>query len=407
MPDNELKISTVVDTTGLQAGMKEAADATAAASEEMVSALNGATTASEALKQAQAELASIVKAAGGSVTQTNALWSVYQDTMARMAILQREVAAASSQQAASVGEAAAAQDALAASTAAAVTATEAESAAMMGLRPRISANSSGIRLMGSAYGNVAVIATVAAAALGVHMADSAMTADLALARLSEQTGISITNLSELEQVGRKVGVSGDTMAQSLLHLQQQVTRARQGSKHATEAFEQLGVSQSDLNDSSLTMMQLIGKISDGLHNQKNSTTAVTAATILLGERGANLATVWRDGDSALRAQMADQQQLANIQAGGVTSAERLQQTYAQLNAVWIESESGILPGFTWLIKQLYLAFDDLATMLDENINMFKGLFEMALHPTKIKDIYDQITAENKQLEAMYKADVAA
>jgi len=399
MPDDELRIKTRVDLSGLNQGMEQAASVTKQASQQMADALGGATSASEALKEAQVELAGILKAGGGTIGENNALWSLYQETLARVAELQQQVAATATTEAAATHAAAAA-------AVEATAANDAQSASLIRLRPRLSANSSGLRLAASGSGDLAAIAGIAAVALGVHMADSAMTADLALKRMNEDTGISVVKLAELQEVARTAGVNGDDLAGTFTHLQEKIALVNDGNRRAINEFRQLGISEKDLHGGHIDLISLMSRISLGLHAQTGNALAAAAATELLGAKGRDLTAVLADNSVALDAQLGQYAQLAGLKQSNVQVSAQLQVEEAKLTQAWQSAEQGVLPAFTEALHWLYIAFDKVATVIDKAMVELSALLNFAAHPTQFREIGAQAKAAVDELDALLKSDEA-
>ncbi|MGH9542485.1 MAG: hypothetical protein ACRD2H_11445 [Terriglobales bacterium] len=108
MPDNQLNLGINVNVGQLTAGMDAAATTVADSSAKMTASFQDAASAAQALSASQAELKDILAAAGGTITENNALWGLYTETTARAAAAQDFLAAATAKTAAATTKAAAA-----------------------------------------------------------------------------------------------------------------------------------------------------------------------------------------------------------------------------------------------------------------------------------------------------------
>lgn len=353
--ERQLNVTTRLDASGIRAGMDAAAQVVKQGSDQMAASFATAAEASAALKRAQGDMASILKAVGGTINENNAAWGLYSaaqkeaaDATAALAAMQREAAA-------SAAALSSADAVLASAETATAHATEAHASSLASLRPRLSANSSGLRANISGTQSLGAFAAIAGAALTVHLADGAAKAAVALDDLSQATGVSVAQLAGLQAAFAESGIADKAFQGALSHLLEQQQQLANGSKEAASAFLQLGIPLGAVQDGSLSLVQVLDAISAKLHDAGSSTSDLTSAEYLLGSSQLDLIGVLRQGPDAI---------------------QELAQKYAALGDQTAESVSDAR-GLTAAEGELKAAFDGLAL---RTIPAVTGAVDLLSHP---------------------------
>ncbi|MHB9031924.1 MAG: phage tail protein [Anaerolineae bacterium] len=103
-----------------------------------------------------------------------------------------------------------------------------------------------LKAVGAAIAAIVTAAVAAVAALA-GLVNKAIEAAGELVDLSEKTGLSTTQLQEMQYIGDQLGVGLETMTGSMAKLTRNMSTAREGTGAAAEAFKALGIDVTDSN----------------------------------------------------------------------------------------------------------------------------------------------------------------
>ena len=137
------------------------------------------------------------------------------------------------------------------------------------------------------------------AALTKFAMDTAETAD-ELKTLSSQTGLTTTEIQRLQYAANFVDVEFSTMSSSITKLEQNMLKARNGSKDLTEAFRKLHVRTTDNNGKFKDANEVFYEVIDALGKVKNETELDTLAMELFGKSAKELKPLIEQGSKALK-----------------------------------------------------------------------------------------------------------
>lgn len=179
---------------------------------------------------------------------------------------------------------------------------------------------------------VAVTGVVTALAVACAKAEKAlinMTRESAtradeLLKLSSVSGVSAENLQKFEYAADFVGVSSDTLTDSLKDLTKNMADAANGNEDYATKFENLGVSITNADGSLRDSYDVFLDVIDALGQMENVTERDAAAMGLINESAQNLNPLIEAGTDTLRAYAEEAEEL-----GAVLSEDDLQ----ALNAV--------------------------------------------------------------------------
>lgn len=159
-------------------------------------------------------------------------------------------------------------------------------------------------------------AAAAGATAGVFaLAKKAGAAADDLNTLSKVTGISTEELQKMAFASDLVDVSVEDVAKSMSKLQKNIGEAEKGSKSATAAFSELGVSWKNSDGSFKDGKQVFDEVINALHNVEDTTKRNSLAMDLMGKSAMNLNPLILEGADAFR-QVADS-------AKGILTQEQL------------------------------------------------------------------------------------
>lgn len=159
-------------------------------------------------------------------------------------------------------------------------------------------------------------AAAAGATAGVFaLAKKAGAAADDLNTLSKVTGISTEELQKMAFASDLVDVSVEDVAKSMSKLQKNIGEAEKGSKSATAAFSELGVSWKNSDGSFKDGKQVFDEVINALHGVEDTTKRNSLAMDLMGKSAMNLNPLILEGADAFR-QVADS-------AKGILTQEQL------------------------------------------------------------------------------------
>ena len=151
---------------------------------------------------------------------------------------------------------------------------------------------------GAAIAGLAAVAVIGGRAIADWAAAHGDAAER-LSNLSQQLGISVTELSAWEAVLASAGVSTNSFETAQASLARNLAAAREGARQQSEAFQALGIDISQNISSSELMLQ----ISDRFAQMADGPEKAALAQQLLGRSGAELIPILNQGAEALRGQM--------------------------------------------------------------------------------------------------------
>jgi DNA repair exonuclease SbcCD ATPase subunit len=137
------------------------------------------------------------------------------------------------------------------------------------------------------------------AALTKFAMDTSETAD-ELKTLSSQTGLTTTEIQRLQYAANFVDVEFSTMSSSITKLEQNMSKARNGSKDLTDAFRKLHVRTTDNTGKFRDANEVFYEVIDALGKVKNETEMDTLAMELFGKSAKELKPLIESGSKALK-----------------------------------------------------------------------------------------------------------
>jgi DNA-binding Xre family transcriptional regulator len=123
-----------------------------------------------------------------------------------------------------------------------------------------------------------------------------------MAKLSQKTGISVTELSRFTNAGNEAGVSQDTLASSLIRLNKSIADGVSGNQQIQEAFRQVGISLNDLKR--LSPEEIFLRLSDGMAKAADGPGKIQVGNALLGKSFSELIPMLNQGSEGIKAYQA-------------------------------------------------------------------------------------------------------
>jgi hypothetical protein len=123
-----------------------------------------------------------------------------------------------------------------------------------------------------------------------------------MAKLSQKTGISVTELSRFTNAGNEAGVSQDTLASSLIRLNKSIADGVSGNQQIQEAFQQVGISLNDLKK--LSPEEIFLRLSDGMAKAADGPGKIQVGNALLGKSFSELIPMLNQGSEGIKAYQA-------------------------------------------------------------------------------------------------------
>lgn len=161
------------------------------------------------------------------------------------------------------------------------------------IQSQINGLASGI---GKAFG---IASAVAGSAL-VVIAKSAIDAADRLTELSEQTGISVEELSRLGYVAKLSGTDLESLNGSLTKFSKNINEAAAGSKSQAEAFAAIGVSVKDAEGNIKSVDQLLIEVADRFAGYEDGASKAALAQEFFGKSGADLIPLLNQGADGIQ-----------------------------------------------------------------------------------------------------------
>ena len=147
---------------------------------------------------------------------------------------------------------------------------------------------------GEALAPLSKAAAAVDVAIGALAVSSGKAAD-DLVTLSNQTGVSTSDLQKYKAAADLLDVSVETMANSQVTLKKRMYQASQGSKKQVKAFEELGVSVTDSNGELRDQSEVFDEVIKALGSMKNETERDAIAMQIFGGDAKELNSLIKDG----------------------------------------------------------------------------------------------------------------
>jgi hypothetical protein len=128
-----------------------------------------------------------------------------------------------------------------------------------------------------------------------HLIESTISAGAHLKVLSQQLGIAVEPLQELQFAAKLSGVEAEAMTMGLRHLAREAMAARDGSGEAAKAFSRVGVSVTDANGKLRPAQDLLGDLADRFAVMPDGTEKTALSMAFFGRSGAQMIPLLNQG----------------------------------------------------------------------------------------------------------------
>jgi len=181
----------------------------------------------------------------------------------------------------------------------------------------------------ASFGAIAAVAAGAAVAIGAMLFESAKkTAELGeqLLLMSQQIGLSVTELSGLKVVAETMGISFDTLTRGIAIMDRSLSPFASSGATASKALASIGVNALDANGNLRPNVDLLADIADKFSTMKDGANKTALAMSIFGRSGAEMIPILDKGGSAIRSATAAAQSMGLVfdEATAVQSVEFLE-----------------------------------------------------------------------------------
>jgi hypothetical protein len=184
-----------------------------------------------------------------------------------------------------------------------------------------------------------------------------------VADLAGEAGMSIENMSGLQLVAMKSGMSIDELAGSFKFLGKAIIAAEDETSKQAETFKSLGISITDSSDNLKPSIDLFKEIATALSNIPDGARKSTIEMELFGRAGVKLTEIMNQGGEQIQENIDRGKQLALVTKEDADEAQKLIDATAELNLAWQGSKQR-LGGE--LIPAIILAKEALTFFIEES-----------------------------------------
>lgn len=189
-------------------------------------------------------------------------------------------------------------------------------------------------------GTAAIDAAFAVAQKTVQSFGDALNMGGRLAELSDRTGVAVDKVMLLERAFQNTGVGADSLGPILNKMQKAIVDAGDGSSKAADAFTQLGIPLSTLqNLSPDEQLKAIGKAIAGIPDPAER---AAVSMEIFGKSGGALNQVFANMDGELETAKAQLGSLPKIMKEGAAQFDRISDSLVVIGGKFVEFAAGII-----------------------------------------------------------------
>lgn len=250
---------------------------------------------------------------------------------------------------------------------------------------------------GKIAGLTAVLAAIGSAAQIKGLIDSADNMN----KLSQKTGIAVSELSSLANTADLAGVSNEQLGSALVKLNKSIAEAASGSKEQSEAFKNLGISVKDANGNIRPTADILGDVAGAFSGAADGATKTQYAMALFGKAGADLIPFLNTGKQGITefgASFGD-----DFAKNAEAFNDNITKINQQLKLILVDGINPMLVGLSKMIVEFQEGIKYSGGFLDAlrnfgTINPFKNTEE------NLKTVRDEIDSNNAAIERYKKAN---
>ena len=250
---------------------------------------------------------------------------------------------------------------------------------------------------GKIAGLTAVLAAIGSAAQVKGLIDSADN----MVKLSQKTGIAVSELSSLSNTADLAGVSNEQLGSALIKLNKSIAEAASGSKEQSEAFKNLGISVKDANGNIRPTSDILGDVAGAFSGAADGATKTQYAMALFGKAGADLIPFLNTGKQGIKefgASFGDE-----FAKNAEAFNDNLTKINQQLKLILVDGINPMLVGLSKMIVEFQEGTKYSGGFLDAirnfgTINPFKNTEE------NLKTVREEIDSNNAAIERYKNAN---
>jgi|694.fasta_scaffold02316_39 hypothetical protein len=250
---------------------------------------------------------------------------------------------------------------------------------------------------GKIAGLTAVLAAIGSAAQIKGLIDSADN----MVKLSQKTGIAVSELSSLANTADLAGVSNEQLGSALIKLNKSIAEAASGSKEQSEAFKNLGISVKDANGNIRPTADILGDVAGAFSGAADGATKTQYAMALFGKAGADLIPFLNTGKQGIKefgASFGDE-----FAKNAEEFNDNITKINQQLKLLLVDAINPLLPALSKMIVEFQEGTKYSSGFLDAirnfgTINPFKNTEE------NLKTVREEIDSNNDAIERYKKAN---
>jgi hypothetical protein len=232
--------------------------------------------------------------------------------------------------------------------------------------------------VGSAFGAMSsVIGASVAASLGMEMLHRFQEQVESLHKLSEATGATVAQISELRGAMENVGVHADSANSAITRLSRMAYMAAQGSQAAVRAFNQMGISVAGWKEHIPSAIDLLTQMADKVSASEEKTRILGVAMRVMGGASREMVAFLSQGSESIKEQMEALEYMGRADEGAVESVKALTREEANLSHEFHALVADVFPyvvmGFKALdtvARLVVLTFKDLGRLIIGVWNVF-------------------------------------
>ena len=250
---------------------------------------------------------------------------------------------------------------------------------------------------GKIAGLTAVLAAIGSAAQVKGLIDSADNMN----KLSQKTGIAVSELSSLANTADLAGVSNEQLGSALVKLNKSIAEAASGSKEQSEAFKNLGINVKDANGNIRPTADILGDVAGAFSGAADGATKTQYAMALFGKAGADLIPFLNTGKQGIKefgASFGDE-----FAKNAEAFNDNITKINQQLKLILVDGINPMLVGLSKMIVEFQEGTKYSGGFLDAirnfgTINPFKNTEE------NLKTVRDEIDSNNAAIERYKNAN---
>lgn len=255
--------------------------------------------------------------------------------------------------------------------------------------------------VGAVTGKIAVLTGVLAAIGSAAQIKGLVDSADNMNKLSQKTGIAVSELSSLSNTADLAGVSNEQLGSALVKLNKSIAEAASGTKEQAQAFKNLGISVKDANGNIRPTADILGDVAGAFSNASDGAIKTQYAMALFGKAGADLIPFLNTGKQGIK------EFGATFGEEFAQNAERFNDNLTKLNqqlqVVVVEGITPMLESMSKLIVEFQSGTKNSQSFLDAILN-FGTINPFNTTAENLKVVREQIEENNDAIERYKRAN---